>query len=240
VARQAANDGPLRLVGAAAGVGAGAVLAVFIFRLAPADGVRPLAALADLALVAAFCAAHSLTASRRVKRRLDRVSPALPRAAHLLLTAAGVAAIAGLWQTVGGTVWSVGGAGAGAMDVAYWLLLGLGTLAILKLDALAFFGLRQERPDGSFAVTGAYRIVRHPLYAVVLAAIACAPRMGLDRLLLLGAFAAYLAAAVPREEARLVDRFGDAYLRYRAAVPAVLPGVHLGRWLTGPRSREPG
>ena len=232
-------DGPLRALGAAAGVAAGALLAVFIFRLDGGGPVRPLAAVADLGIVAAFCVAHSFTASRRVKRRLERVSPALPRAAHLLVTAAGVAAIAALWQRVGGEIWSVGGRPGAAIDVAYWLLLALGTLVILKLDALAFFGLRQERADGTFAVTGAYRIVRHPLYAVVLAAMVCTPHLGLDRLLLTAVFAAYLAAAVPREEARLVDRFGDAYERYRTAVPGVVPGVHLGRLVTGPRSRGP-
>lgn len=64
--------------------------------------------------------------------------------------------------------------------------------------------------------------------------------MGLDRLLLTAVLAAYLAAAVPREESRLVDRFGEDYVSYRSAVPALVPGVHLGRRLTEPRSRAPG
>jgi hypothetical protein len=144
----------LRVVAAVAGVSAAAALALFIDRLHHPGAVDVLAALADLGLVAAFGALHSLTAAGTVKRRLERLDPALPRATHLVGSAAMVAALILLWQPVGWTIWELTGHAAGLVEAGYWVLLALGAAAILQLDALAFFGLRGERPAEGFRTSG--------------------------------------------------------------------------------------
>ena len=74
-------------------------------------------------------------------------------------------------------------------------------------------------------VTGPYRLVRHPIYTGVLAALA-------GTAILLGAVRGSVAVAlamiafslkVRREETALRGRFGDAYLAYARSVPAILP-----------------
>jgi len=74
-------------------------------------------------------------------------------------------------------------------------------------------------------VTGPYRLVRHPIYTGVLTAL-------LGSAIMLGSIGGFLAVAVAaiafslkirREEAALRRRFGEGYLAYAQAVPAVLP-----------------
>jgi methanethiol S-methyltransferase len=217
----------VRVLGALAGVAAAAALAVFIDRLYHSGPIDPLAGLVNVGLVVAFGALHSFTAARRIKRRLAALSPALPRTAHLVGSAAAVAALIVFWQPVGGTIWNLDGTPAYAVEAAYWLLLAAGTAAIVQLDPLAFFGLRDERPGAGFRASGIYRIVRHPLYAVIILALPCGPTMGLDRVLLAVLFTTYTLAALPREEAKLVARFGDAYVGYQSSVPRLLPRLRV-------------
>lgn len=73
---------------------------------------------------------------------------------------------------------------------------------------------------------GLYRFVRHPMYASFLV-------LGLGQALLvanwiaglsgLAATALLMAVRLPREEAMMIERFGDQYREYRRRVGAVLP-----------------
>lgn len=72
---------------------------------------------------------------------------------------------------------------------------------------------------------GPYALVRHPIYAGMLLALAgtavtLATPVALAGLALL---AAGIALRIRREEALLLGHFGDAYRAYRAAVPALVP-----------------
>jgi len=80
--------------------------------------------------------------------------------------------------------------------------------------------------DHRLVTEGVYRAVRHPMYASFLV-------LGLGQALLvanwiaglsgLAATALLMAARLPREEAMMIDQFGDQYRDYRGRVGAVLP-----------------
>jgi len=80
--------------------------------------------------------------------------------------------------------------------------------------------------DHRLVTEGLYREVRHPMYASFLV-------LGVGQALLvanwiaglsgLAATALLIAARLPREEAMMIDRFGDQYRDYRRRVGAVLP-----------------
>ncbi|MFL6627433.1 MAG: protein-S-isoprenylcysteine O-methyltransferase [Burkholderiaceae bacterium] len=80
--------------------------------------------------------------------------------------------------------------------------------------------------DHRLVTDGVYRAVRHPMYASFLV-------LGVGQALLvanwiaglsgLAATALLMAVRLPREEAMMIDRFGDQYRDYRRRVGAVLP-----------------
>ncbi len=79
----------------------------------------------------------------------------------------------------------------------------------------------------SLTRTGPYRLVRHPIYTGILlailgSAIAEAEPRGLVALALI--IAAFLRK-IAIEERFLTAQFGDAYARYRAEVPALIPAL---------------
>lgn len=118
---------------------------------------------------------------------------------------------------------------------ARWLGLGMGAAA----DALAYWVFRSlgnnvsptvvTRKTHTLVTSGPYRWVRHPLYMMGLIAY-----LGFA-LLSENAFIAALSIVtflllnlrLPKEEARLVERFGDAYRDYMRRTGRFLPKVNL-------------
>jgi len=84
--------------------------------------------------------------------------------------------------------------------------------------------------DHELVTGGPYRIVRHPIYTGLLAAfLGSAIALGEWRGLV--AVALVLLAFVRKirlEERWMQERFGDAYLRYRQHVPALIPALGRG------------
>ena len=81
------------------------------------------------------------------------------------------------------------------------------------------------KQDHSLTRSGPYRLARHPIYtglltAILGSAIAEAERRGLAALALITL--AFLRK-ITIEERFLIAQFGDAYARYRAEVPALIP-----------------
>ena len=216
-------DRVIRVVGGFLGIVAAGWLALLIAGLGGARPLSPAAIALDLVLVGGFGLLHSLTATTAVRGRLERRSVALPRAAHLAGSLVGVAALAALWRPVGGTLWTAEGLAGSALDSAYWVLLAVGSLAIVQLDPLAFFGLRAEQAGGAFVVRGQYRLVRHPLYTMIILALPATSVLTGDRAVLAIGFTVYILSALPREEGKLLDRFGSAYADYRDRVGALVP-----------------
>jgi protein-S-isoprenylcysteine O-methyltransferase Ste14 len=85
--------------------------------------------------------------------------------------------------------------------------------------------LVQERHE--LRTSGAYRIVRHPIYAGVAGlALGAMLVLGFGVMVVVAAFTlAFIAWRVWREERMLVATFGDQYRAYRRRVPALVPFV---------------
>jgi protein-S-isoprenylcysteine O-methyltransferase Ste14 len=192
----------------------------------------------DLALLLVFAVQHSVMARPPVKAALRRRVPAaLERTTYVLATDACLILLLLLWQPFGGEVWDVHGP-AGiviwSLCVAGWVLAIAATFAV---DHLELTGLRQAgwaRPREAagrheLMVGGLHAVVRHPLMTGLLLAFWATPHLGASHLLFAAASTAYVAVGIRFEERDLRRTFGAAYDAYAARVPAVVPGLRLGR-----------
>lgn len=115
--------------------------------------------------------------------------------------------------------------------------LGL-VVALVQTDVWQFLGIRQlvrflrghpepETP-AAFIATGAYGLVRHPLYLFSLLFLWANPVMTLTSLAVNLWVTIYFYIGSIYEERRLMSEFGDAYRHYQADVPRLLPlrGLH--------------
>ena len=97
---------------------------------------------------------------------------------------------------------------------------------LLDLGA-SFTPLPKPKDDARLVREGAYRIVRHPIYAgVTLAALGWALlTANTTRLALAGVVLLFFDAKARREEAWLVEKY-PAYAAYRREVRKLLPGLY--------------
>ena len=65
--------------------------------------------------------------------------------------------------------------------------------------------------------------MRHPLYLGMLIGLWSAPIMTTSHIFLSTLFTGYILVGVRHEERNMVRTFGDAYRRYQADVPMLLP-----------------
>jgi protein-S-isoprenylcysteine O-methyltransferase Ste14 len=194
----------------------------------------PAAAFTDLALVAVFAAQHSVMARPWFKRRWTAVVPeSAERATYVLCSGLALGLLEWLWRPMGDTVWRASGPGRAALlacAAAGWALAIGATFAISHTD---LFGLRQawlhargaRYRSPPFTERGLYRRVRHPLMSGFLVIIWATPVMTIGHLAFAAAVTGYILVGIRLEERDLIRGLGDAYRRYRARVPALIP-VH--------------
>jgi protein-S-isoprenylcysteine O-methyltransferase Ste14 len=100
-------------------------------------------------------------------------------------------------------------------------------IGMLQTGLLAFLGLSQlwsTQSGGTELVSrGLYRFVRHPLYTAGLAFIWLSPRMTVNRLTLTVAATLYILLGATFEERKLRREYGEAYVRYAAVTPMLIP-----------------
>jgi protein-S-isoprenylcysteine O-methyltransferase Ste14 len=111
-------------------------------------------------------------------------------------------------------------------------VVGLG-ISLLQTDITRFAGLGQlvrylrgdeeVNPKPVLITTGAYRLVRHPLYFFSLLVIWLTPIMTLSILLFNIVTTVYFLVGSVHEERRLLLAFGEKYEAYRKRVPRLLP-----------------
>ncbi len=90
-----------------------------------------------------------------------------------------------------------------------------------------FLGLKPEKGEEQLVTTGLQKKVRHPLYSgtilIFLGYFTYNPL--LSSFVSLLALVIYLPIGIRLEEQKLIKKFGQAYLDYREAVPAIFPKV---------------
>jgi protein-S-isoprenylcysteine O-methyltransferase Ste14 len=140
------------------------------------------------------------------------------------------------WRPLQGTVWQVNGAAGRevfwAVFVLGWVILLTGTFMIDHFD---LFGLKQvwlqfrNRPykHPPFKTTGYYRYVRNPLMLGFIISFWAAPTMSTARLLFAVAATGYILVGIWFEERDHAYYLGEAYRRYKARTPMLLPLVGL-------------
>jgi protein-S-isoprenylcysteine O-methyltransferase Ste14 len=181
-------------------------------------GLIPLLWLAWLAYWA--IAAHGTKPTERVESGISRAAHMLPLAFAfwLLWTRARPGAL------LGGTIVPPSDAlyFAGAVLVAIGLAFAIRARHYLGRN---WSGVVTLKHDHELIRGGPYRLVRHPIYTGLLLAFV-GSAIALDQWRGIAAVAiAWLAlwAKLRVEERFMIERFGDAYRRFRAEVPALIP-----------------
>lgn len=195
---------------------------------AAAGPVWPAAAI-NVILFTVFAGHHSVMARSGAKAWLTRTVPReLERSAYVWIASLLFLAVCWWWQPLPGVAWRIG-------DPWRWPTYGIALAGIALTERASRFigvwelaGVRQARRDRpvEFKVTGPFGLVRHPIYLGWVLMVFGVPDMTYSRLLFAVISTAYLVAAIPWEEASLVEAFGEKYRAYQQQVRArLLPGI---------------
>lgn len=118
---------------------------------------------------------------------------------------------------------------------SFWIgalpvLFGLGFAAWARVHLAGnWSGTVTLKQDHSLTRSGPYRLVRHPIYTGLLAAVlGSAIAEGEWRgVVAFGLFAVSFMRKITLEERLLIGAFGEDYVRYRAEVPALVPWLSI-------------
>lgn len=121
----------------------------------------------------------------------------------------------------------------GLPDGIRWLGVGVGVLCIFGMYWLfssigsSITPTSVTRREHKLVTNGIYRWIRHPLYTVGSSFIVALGLMADNWFIILMALLAFTAMAVrtPKEEANLIEKFGDAYRDYMKTTGAFLPKI---------------
>jgi protein-S-isoprenylcysteine O-methyltransferase Ste14 len=176
----------------------------------------------NVLLFTIFALHHSVMARTGAKAWIARrVPPDLERSLYVWIASVLFLAVCWLWQPLPGAIWEASG-------VVFLLLFTIQMLGVLlTLRAASIVGMWElagvRQPDHTkpidFKASGPFAIVRHPIYLGWLLIVFATPVMTNSRLLFAAVSSAYLIAAIPWEEASLVEVFGDKYRAYQRAMP---------------------
>ena len=200
-----------------------------------------LAVMADLLLFGLFALHHSLLARTGAKARLIRViPPSLERSTYVWIASLLFLLVVVLWQPVPGVWYRLDGWARWPLWALQWLGLGLTLLAASAIDIRDLSGITQawryhqpaavDAPPADpdpFTTSGAYGLVRHPIYTAWFLMVWPTPLMTGGRLTFAAISSLYLLLAIPWEERSLIAQYGEAYRRYVQRVPwKLLPRIY--------------
>ena len=188
----------------------------------------------DLTLFTAFAAHHSLFARIGLRRLMERLAGGLERSVYTWISSALFLLVCYAWRPIPGDLYRLEGPPrliALAVQAAGVVLTALGSRA---LDVFDLAGVRQaagmaagNRRAPVLVTSGAFRLVRHPLYLGWALFVFGAPHMSATRAVFAAVSTLYLAIAIPWEERGLEARFGPDYDAYRARVRwRMIPGLY--------------
>lgn len=141
------------------------------------------------------------------------------------------------WQPMDGVIWDVSGSITGTVLTGVlwlgWLTVLLSTFLINHFD---LFGLRQvflanvgkAYHHPAFAMTGLYKLVRHPIMIGFIIAFWAAPVMSTGHLVFAITTTVYIVIGVHFEERDLAAALGDDYAAYQKRVPMLVPFTKRG------------
>ncbi len=215
-----------------------AMIAAMFFGLSESFGrvPQPWAWIANAALIAQFPLAHSLFLTGRGGTALARLIPGpygatLATTTYALIASLQLLALFALWTPSGIVWWHAEGALFWAICAAYagaWLLLIKASFdagAEVQSGALGWMSLMARIaprfPD--MPTRGLFRVIRQPIYVAFALTLWTVPVWTPDQLLLAFSYTAYCLLAPRLKERRFAARYGDRFIRYRAAVPYALP-----------------
>jgi len=197
---------------------------------APATGQPAWSAIAfNVVLFTVFALHHSLMARTGAKAWITRTVPAeLERSLYVWVASLLFIAVCWLWQPLPGVLWTIDGPWRWVM----WFLVATGVSmtarAASAIGVWELAGVRVPSPDRpvEFKATGLFGFVRHPIYLAWILMVFSVQSMTYSRLLFAVISTAYLVAAIPWEEASLLETFGEKYRAYQRQVKSrLLPGV---------------
>jgi protein-S-isoprenylcysteine O-methyltransferase Ste14 len=111
------------------------------------------------------------------------------------------------------------------IQIAGLVLLGL---SFLQSNPPDFLGLRQlgdAKGESTLVTTGAYSVVRHPMYTTGLLALWLFPILNTGTLAFDLGISLYILVGSELEERKLIKAYGDEYRRYKAKVARLIPFI---------------
>ena len=187
------------------------------------------AVLFDIGLFTIFALHHSVMARSGAKAWITRLVPAdLERSVYVWIASLLFLAVCWLWRPLPGVMWSADGALHWLLRLAQAAGVWLTIRAAGMISVFELAGVRQANHQRTveFKATGPFGLVRHPIYLGWILIVFASTPMTASKLLFAVVSSAYLLAAIPWEEASLIEAFGDSYRGYQQQVKSrILPGV---------------
>jgi protein-S-isoprenylcysteine O-methyltransferase Ste14 len=186
----------------------------------------------DAALSMLFFLQHSGMVRRNVRARFCAAfAPMYWPATYAIASGIVLVVVVLLWQPSGIRLYNLTGLarrvaqgfGFAAVGLFVWGFASLKSFDPLGVAGLAGHLRSRPAPQCGFAVRGAYRFVRHPLYLAIIVAFWSFPDVTADRLLFNVLWTAWMVVGTVLEEADLVAEIGGAYRAYRRTVPMLIP-----------------
>ncbi len=192
-----------------------------------------MAVVIDAGMFTVFALHHSVFARTGIKALISaRASEPLERTTYVWLASLLFVLTLWAWKPVPGMLWSVSDAGAWLLYAGFAAGIALTAIAASALDPLELSGIRQAfgwplRDDRVLSTTGAYGLVRHPIYLGWALMVWSVPAMTGTRLVFAAVSTLYLVVAIPFEERQMRRTMGLPYETYARTVRwRMLPGLY--------------
>lgn len=193
----------------------------------------PMALAINLMLMLLFGLQHSGMARPKFKQWWsDRFPKALQRSGYVLTASLTLIGFMLAWRPLPQVIWEIKTAW---LRTVFWLLFGSGWILVFVsaqlISSRHLFGLQQVTQfsrgqsisSPPFQTPSLYRHVRHPMMLGFLIAFWAAPTMTVGHLIFAAGMTAYILIGLRFEERDLISHLGEIYMRYRQAVPMLVP-----------------